>query len=138
MTNCVLQWLILLAARQDMHRVWGRFDHGRPGFDASYLIIAVALVALVIVAAWSWRRDASRSTKGFSSNSASRLFRELCAAHGLKLASRRLLKRLAESRRLTNPATLFVEPQHFDTKNLPAELKSSANELRQIRNQLFD
>ena len=138
MTQLTNQWFTLLASRQDMHRVWGRFDNDRPGTSTSQWMIVIGVVAMALLAGMVWRVAKRRSIKNFSSDSSAKLFRELCAAHGFSRASRRLLKRLAEARGVANPAMLFVEPQHFDAKSLPAELKSSAKELRRVHETLFD
>ncbi len=138
MTQLTNQWLILLATRQEMHRVWGRFDNERPGTSGSQWMIVIGVVALMVLAGMIWRVATRRSVGTYTSNSSAKLFRELCAMHGLGRASRRLLKRLAEARGLTNPAMLFVEPQYFDARSLPAELKSFAKELRRIGEMLFD
>ena len=138
MTQLANQWFILFASRQEMHRVWGRFDNERPGTNTSQWMIFVGVVAFALLAGMVWRIAKRRSTTMFSSDSSAKLFRELCAAHGFSRASRRLLKRLAEARGVANPAMLFVEPQHFDAKSLPAELKSSAKELRRVHKTLFD
>ncbi|MCI0333328.1 MAG: hypothetical protein L0228_08915 [Planctomycetes bacterium] len=137
MTQISLTSLILLATREEMHRVWGRFDHERPGITANQWLIVVGVIACLLLTTLIYRVASRRSSRTFSSDSPAKLFRELCAAHGLNLYSRRLLKRLAQARGLTSPALLFVEPQHFDTHNFPAELKSSATELRQLRERLF-
>ena len=138
MIKFVCDPLIVLAAREKMHRVWGRFDHERPGITTNQVLIGTAIIAAVILAVIVSRIVARRSKRAYLSNSPAKLFRELCAAHGLSLRSRRLLRRLAEFRGVASPAMLFVEPQHFETKNLSAELKASAHELRQLRTQLFD
>lgn len=131
-------WLVLFASRQEMHRVWGRFDHERPGISSGQWMIVIGVVALALLAGMVWRVAKRRSTRTFSADSSAKLFRELCAAHGLRRASCRLLKRLAEARDVANPAMLFIEPQHFDAKSLPGELKSSSKELRRIGEMLFD
>jgi hypothetical protein len=129
---------LLFASRQEMHRVWGRFDNERPGISSSQWMILIGVVVLVLLAGMVWRIAKQRSARTFSSDSCAKLFRELCAAHGFRRASRRLLKRLAEARGVSNPAMLFIEPQHFDATSLPVELKSSSKELRQIGEMLFD
>jgi hypothetical protein len=137
MTQPATQWFVLLASREEMHRVWGRFDNESPAISANQWLIVVGAIALAVLAGMISSIAKRRSTKTFSSDSSGKLFRELCAIHGLKRASRRLLKRLAEARGVANPAMLFVEPQHFDTKGLPSELRSSAKELRQLSERLF-
>jgi hypothetical protein len=131
------QWLIL-AASQDMHRVWGRFDHARPGFDSNHLVIILGSLALLAIVLFGWIRAARQSAKSFLNESPTRLFRELCAAHRLSLPSRRMLKRLASTRRLANPAMLFMQPEHFETTTLPAHLQPSANKIQKLRETLFE
>ena len=138
MTQWLNQLLLLFAARTDLPRVWGRFDHQRPSFDWSQMLLIAGAMALAIAAVVVWHRLTGRSSKNFSLNSPARFFNELSSTHGLKFSSRRLLKRLAAARGLANPALLFVEPKHFDTTNLPDDLKSSAGELRQLRMRLFE
>lgn len=116
--------------------VWGRFDHQRPVFGAHELIILVSVAAL-LAGALFWEAIKRRREREFWFNSNSRLFAEMCHAHRLDRSSRRLLKQLAASRGLKNPAELFVEPDHFDTTNLPLELKPRAPGVRQLRHELF-
>lgn len=137
MTSHVDNRLILLASREELHRVWGRFDRARPGLSTNQLMAIVAVLALASIAFVLWRLLKSRASRTFSSDSSARLFRDLCAAHGIKRSGRRLLRQLAEARGAIDPAVLFVEPQHFDTRNLPPELKESASELRTLNETLF-
>jgi hypothetical protein len=130
-------WLIL-AASQDMHRVWGRFDHARPGTGDSHYWILLAAVALLAVVTVAWQRVGRRTSKGFCCDSDAKLFRELCAAHRLERSVRRLLKRLAAARQMSNPALLFVQPECFETTTLPALLTPSTKELQKLREQLFE
>jgi hypothetical protein len=131
------QSAVLLAVDEEAYRVWGRFDHGKTTFGTGHLVTIVGITALLVLAVMVWRIIARRSARTFKSDSPTRLFRELCAAHGLKRSDRRLLQQLATSRRVMNAETLFVEPQHFETKNLPPELKPSVAALRQLRVHLF-
>jgi len=130
------QYLSLLAA-QDSHRVWGRFDHQRPGFGTDHLLTILAAIALVVAGAIVWYRSSRRPPIHFSCDSSARLFRELCRAHGLSSASRRLLKRLAAARNIATPALLFVDPQHFDAKTLPTAIRASETELGRLHDRLF-
>jgi len=136
-TEKALHLFCLLATRQDLHRVWGRFDYQRPSDGTSQLLIVVGMGVVAAAALLIWSLVARRPPRHFVSNSGARLFRELCHAHGLSFSTRRLLKRLAAARGLTTPAILFVEPQNFDTSSLPANLHPAANELQRLRAQLF-
>lgn len=136
MTTHVQSW-ILLAAREEMHRVWGRFDHEKPALETTHIVIAVVLVSVVVITVIVTLIRQKRESRTFRCDSNIKLFWDLCAAHNLRRRGRRLLKRLAHARGLTNPALLFVEPQHFDAASLPVEWRESASELERIRERLF-
>jgi len=131
-------WCVVLASQEEMHRVWGRFDHGPPASASHHWMIIVGISAVFVLAVLVWRASKKRSTRVYTSDSSAKLFSELCAAHGLPRANRKLLKRLADARGVTNPAMLFLEPHQFGTNGLPAELKASAPELGRIHGQLFE
>ena len=137
MTQSAIDLYCLLAARQDLHRVWGRFDHGRPSDGTSQLLVLVGMAAILVVVMLIWFRATRRPHRHFITNSAGRLFRELCRAHGLSYSTRRLLKQLSAARGLPSPALLFVEPKHFDPSTLPATLQPAARDLQHLRAQLF-
>jgi hypothetical protein len=137
MTGGLAAALCLLAIRQDMYRVWGRFDHQHPSDGTNQMLILFGLAALLAVAMFVWLRAVRGPQRHFTSNSPSRLFRELCRVHGLNFSTRRLLKRLAAARGLPSAALLFVEPEHYDTSNLPANLQPAASELQRLHDQFF-
>ncbi len=132
-----VQRMLLVAAWQESASVWGRFDNQRATFGTHEKIILGA-VALLLAGTLIWQVIARRRQREFWLNSAPRLFHELCRAHHLDHASRRLLKRLAAARGVKPAAHTFVEPKYFDTTNLPPALKSSASEIRLLRHKLFD
>ena len=129
--------LCLLAARQDLHRVWGRFDHQRPADGASQLLIVIGMAVVAVAALVIWSLVARRKPRHFVSNSRTRLFRELCRAHDLRLSNRRLLKRLAAAQGLETPSLLFVEPKYFEAAQLSADLQPLAGDVQRLRAQLF-
>jgi hypothetical protein len=137
MIHGVLQHTAVLAVDEEAFRVWGRFDHGKATFGTTHLLIIVGIVVVLMLTTIVFRIRARRAARTFTPENPARLFREFCAAHGLKRSSRRLLQQLATARGLPNAMTLFIEPQHFDTKNLPPELAESAAELQYLRLQLF-
>jgi hypothetical protein len=137
MTHGALWFLHLLATREESFRVWGRFDHQRPGVGPFELIILSA-VALLLAGTLIWQIVARRRQREFASNNPTRLFGELCRAHRLDRSNRRLLKQLAAAHGIKSAALLFVEPDYFDMTNVPPALKSLAGELRQLRHKLFD
>jgi hypothetical protein len=132
-TEVNLQHIMIVTVRP----IWGRFDHERPRFDATHVWTILSLVALIIGLAVVSYRSSRRTKRHFDVDSPTRLFRELCRAHRLSFGKRRLLKRLAAVRSLSEPALLFVEPRHFDIAHLPDELRQSAEEIWRLRDRLF-
>jgi len=128
----------LLAFSQEMHRVWGRFDHQKPGITPSQWLMVLGLLAAVVVGVIIWRIVAQRAKRTYSSNNPTKLFNELCKAHGIDRAGRRLLKRLADARGESSAAQLFLDPQAFELQTMPGELRPAAKELKLLRERLFD
>ena len=96
------------------------------------MILAASLVALALIAMIvqrRWRRRMASSPRG--------LFIELCRAHRLKWQQRRLLWRLAQSQKLTAPASLFLTPECFEIGRLTVEMRPDAKELRKLSERLF-
>jgi hypothetical protein len=137
MIHGIPQCAALLAVDEEAFRVWGRFDHGKSSFGTTHLLVLIGIVALLMLAAIVSRVLVRRAANTFTSDSTVRLFRDMCAAHGLKRSARRLLQQLATARGMTDCARLFVEPQLFEVKGLPPELKASAAELKRLQQTLF-
>ena len=137
MTPAIHVALNLLATREEMHRVWGRFDNERPGISADQIAIGILTIAIVVAAMIAWQLRKRRSARTFSTDSSAKLFRDLCAAHGINRSSRRLLQQLAEAQKVADPASLFVEPRYFDSRTIPVELRASSNELQRLCETLF-
>jgi hypothetical protein len=127
----------LLATWQESTGIWGRFD-GQPATFSTFELVVLSAVALLLIGTLGWQLLPSRRRRDFRLNSPTRLFGELCRAHHLDRATRRLLKRLAAARGLKSPNVLFVEPDYFDVTNIPAALTVSTVELRRLRHKLFD
>ena len=127
---------IQLFAAQDYSDEWGRL--ARLFSFVSYEVLILASVTLLVIITIVWQTISRRRRRDFAYDSPPRLFADLCRAHKLNWSNRRLLKHLAAARGLKCPATLFVEPEHFDMTNVPPALKPSAGELRQLRHKLFD
>lgn len=127
----------LLAFSEKMHRVWGRFDHQKPGISSTQWLIALGVLAAAVAGLVIWRIVAQRSRRTYSSSNPAKLFNELCKAHGIDRAGRRLLKRLADVRGKSCAAQLFLDPQAFEPQTMPGELRPAANELKLLRARLF-
>ncbi len=101
------------------------------------LVIAIAVVCAFFVAVWFLARVVLRSEPRKAPNNPARLFRQLCKAHGLDSASRRLLQQLATSQGLATSAALFVGPERFAPERLGPEWQSQADALKRLRDRLF-
>jgi hypothetical protein len=132
MTQLLPQWFWLLAARSN-GQVWGRFDHKRPAYDSGQLLMILTFAAIVVTMGLLLVRMRSK----FQTDSKRALFSDLCRAHGLNAFSRRLLKRLAAGCGLTDAATLFVEPRHFESNDLPRALQAVKGELQCLRDRIY-
>lgn len=132
MTKLLHQRFSLLTASPN-GQVWRSFDQARPEYDPDQLLMILTFVAIVVTMGLLLVRMRSQ----FQTDSKRALFSELCRAHGLNASSRRLLKRLAAARRLSHAATLFVEPQYFDTSDMSPALQAAMDELQRLRDQIF-
>src|SRR5882757_5946377 len=112
---------IQLLASQDYSDEWGRL--ARVFSFVSYEVLILASVTLLVIITIVWQTISRRRRRDFAYDSPPRLFADLCRAHKLTWANRRLLKHLATARGLKCPATLFVEPENFDMTNVPPALK---------------
>lgn len=109
----------------------------KQGDHSAWEILAV-IGGCAVLAAVAWWLLARFTDMGRTRpNSPRKLFAELCAAHGLDAAGRRLLARVARWQRLKHPARLFMEPERFETVNLSPQLRASGKQLEAIRKQLF-
>lgn len=114
-----------------------RLDRPRANFDREWVFLAglaVVLALVLLLSHWSSRRR----QKEFWCDSPARMFQELCRAHRLDRANRRLMQRLGTAREVENLAELFVEPETLNTMTLPLAMKPAVAELRQLRHQLFE
>ena len=132
MIEPLLSWTSLLSVTSAQN-VWGRFDHQRPTYDVLQILLALTAALVVAAAGLALLRFAGR----FRASSPRALFRELCRAHGLDASGRRLLKKLAAARGLSNPSLLFVEPKFFEATDMPAALQSSGTRLQRLHDDLF-
>lgn len=100
---------------------------------ACWLAIVGGLLLLVSVAASAWRRGRKRRTR----SQPGVLFRELCHAHQLSSADRRLLRQLASHRQLTMAAEIFLRPECFDHPLPSRRLTLAQPRLASLRSHLF-
>ena len=98
--------------------------------------IMLSVVTVVVGLVFLLSRHLAK-TEHQSLNNPKALFRELCKLHGLRLAERRALAKLAKLHQLEHPARLFVEPERFDAMVEHPLLASHAGMIRNLRERLF-
>jgi hypothetical protein len=109
---------------------------GAEGSGWGDFVWAVLGVAALAGAVWLTRWVIRRAPAA-PAHDPNRLFAGLCQAHGLNRSDRRMLRRLARSRGLADPARLFVEPQFFEVPSSDPTLGSQAGCLNELRQRLF-
>lgn len=101
--------------------------------DMRFASLAATLTGFAVfaVAMWLAARWYTRWTTRVINNPRS-LFRELCRAHRLHRAHRRLLLQMAQWHGLSDPVQLFLDPQRFQSPEMHAALdcKTAAAELQ--------
>lgn len=113
------------------------FPANQPEPSANRLLTGVLFLASFAALVWLMARLARRHDKRGSYNNPGALFRSLCKLHQLDRTQRKLLTRLAQARRLEQPAALFLEPLHFETEDLSPPWQAQAATLRGLRCVLF-
>jgi hypothetical protein len=128
-------WVTLWSTADSFTHLGKRFQPQHSDWQLGHALLFVLLTGMAVFGAWL----ASRYVRHRSgeSNSPRALFDQLCRAHRLDWAARRLLSQLARWRGLSTPASLFVEPEHFDTATLDEALRARREELRSLRDKIF-
>jgi len=98
-----------------------------------WLLIAIGLITAVALAVFFGNQFVYRRRH----NSHPGLFAALCRVHGLDGNTRRLLRQVARSHNLAQPARLLTEPQWLDPVNLRGSVQRRRAELTKLRNRLF-
>ncbi|MDP6446882.1 MAG: hypothetical protein QGG36_31210 [Pirellulaceae bacterium] len=108
-SNIVIQATLL---GQHYNHLGERFRSGAR-VDVAAIIFMMIVLAAVAVIAWVCIH-LFNARERVRCNHPGRLFNELCRAHEISLADRRLLKQLALRNQLDHPGMLFVQPGCFD------------------------
>ncbi len=135
--NCTLLANGLLAQFSKWQRLGDGLHRSRGRVEFAdmlpYLIgMAVLGAGIAAVVAYLKYNDLSKPC-----DDPQKLFRELCRAHGLDRGSQRLLRQLATSLGLTQPAEVFLTPSALEVKQLPKQLHAEEARIRELREQLF-
>jgi hypothetical protein len=100
-------------------------------------VIAVG-IAVVVVALTAARWWLLRVGEHVRRTCPQHLLHELCVAHRLGPAERKMIQRLAKERKLAHPALLFLEPLLWDAGQLGAFGQRHAAALASLQRQVFD
>ncbi len=121
-------------AQMDRFKDMGRNFRGEDAAVSSADLWALAAaVTLVVAAVLVLYLSLDRRDRQRKRNSPRGLFEELCKAHELSRAERKLLESIAAARRLADPGQLFVRPELLE--GLPGEPTSA--EQRALAAKLF-
>ena len=121
-------WTAPLAGADSFVHMGRQFQRHALDWQARDIILCLGVSALTIISICLMSRY-MRHREGGGYYSPSALFLELCRAHRLNWSARRLLWQLARRRQLSNPAQLFVEPQHFEPDPLSRYSQDRVNQL---------
>ncbi|MDX1945613.1 MAG: hypothetical protein SFU86_09395 [Pirellulaceae bacterium] len=127
---------MLLAENGGFLHLGDHFRAGGSNFSAASLATVAFVAAVIALAIWiaSRRLETGERRK---TNSAGRLMHELCQAHRLTHAQRRLLGRVARQAKLVEPALVFVDRTSIDAAIAKADVPRAKRELELLRKILF-
>jgi hypothetical protein len=127
----------LLLAEIDL---WSSLTNKLRGFtslDATRLGALASGLAIGVLVIWYYSRWSGRRSPDASPHSPQRLFGELCQAHRLTAAQRRLLEWLVAERQLLQPALVFLDPILLESAIAHAESPGVRKRLIDLRAKLF-
>jgi hypothetical protein len=94
-------------------------------------------LAVGVLVAWNYSRRRTRRATDASPHQPQKLFRELCQAHGLSAAQRRLLEWLVADRELMLPALVFLDPILLESAIGHGESPGVRKRLTELRTKFF-
>ncbi len=127
----------MLFAQSDRWRDMGRdfrADHSK--LDPGLIFVSLVVLVAVIGFLWWLNRMMNRQEGRRQYNNPKQLFRSLCRAHNLTRAQQRLLLNVARIQGMTQPASLFLEPDRFD-EAAKGGLSAAAEQLAELKKHLF-
>lgn len=125
--------LFLILAESDAWSRWTRFS----SLDSSRFGALAAGLAVGVLIAWCYSRSSGRRQEESLPHNPQQLFGELCRAHKLSAAQRRLLEWLAAERQLLQPALVFLDPILLESAIAHADSPSVRKRLTELRSRLF-
>ncbi len=127
----------LLAQSDPISRLGDRFEPGGYDLHAGQIYILIGILVGIGITVWVLTRYFARK-EGQGFYSPKRLFRELCSAHELDWRDRRLLQQVVRLHRLSQPATLFVDPVLIDEAVGHGMFAQQRQHLEMLRSKVFD
>ncbi|MGA2033070.1 MAG: hypothetical protein ABSG68_12495 [Thermoguttaceae bacterium] len=135
--NQLLHEGLLLAERSRLDNLSGTFRQRAAGARHDEVFSGLLILAGIIVAIWLLSRLLAYQKRRRTVNSPRKLFLALCRIHALPWSDRWLLWRLAKSRRLADPARVFLEPTLYDQLGLDRSWAVQWPRLDALRSELF-
>jgi hypothetical protein len=129
--------LTSILAQTDAWSRWSASLRGPSSFDVSRVGVLAAGLAVGVFIAWCYSRRFARPTDEVSPQNPQRLFVELCRAHKLSAAQRRLLEWLVAERQLIQPALVFLDPILLESAIAHADSPSVRRRLTELQSRLF-
>jgi hypothetical protein len=126
----------LLAESSIVSQVVTRLANYVPA-NATRVGLLAAGLALGVLVAWCCLRRARRRDADLSGHNPNQLLGQLCQAHGLAAAQRRLLEWLAAERQLMQPAIVFLDPSLLEDAMAHADSPGVRQRLAELRATLF-
>jgi hypothetical protein len=99
--------------------------------------VLAAGLAVGVLLVWCYSRLRPRREKESSPHDPFKLFGELCQAHRLTAAQRRLLEWLVAERQLLQPALVFLDPILLESAIAHADSPQVRKRLTELRSKLF-
>jgi hypothetical protein len=127
-------WLLAATRRSD--RIGRRFQPDEAVISFQQFVIVIVALLVGTILAW-FIANQIKKRREQSYDNPRRLFRELCRAHALSNAERKLLHQIAGFHQLANPNQLFVERELFDAPALATAIGNRDN-IDSLRGLLFD
>jgi hypothetical protein len=129
---------LLFADRETLLREMGREFRGeRAKVDFTDVLLVVAATVVAVVVFWLLARFAALREGRGPANNPKLLFTQLCQAHGLNRAQRRLLIQLGEQAQVAPTSAIFLRPELLDKALADPQFGPFHADLAALRSRLF-
>jgi len=137
MNHCIASCMPVIFAVERYRSMGQRFRAGGSstsnlyGWLISFAIMGGA-VALILGLYWIWKVYQQKLA-----HSPGRLFHELCNAHRLNVADRKLLQQMASQAELVPATNIFIDPAQFQAVSHHPEFAAVQNQTTALQQTLF-